>query len=82
MVNAELRRRARNCVTDIGTYIMIECALMLGMVLSVHCGYMNSLYVFCPAMAVVAVLIWNRHREFYKIHAFFRWRREQEMEWG
>lgn len=82
MVNEEMRKRAGNCVLDIGFCLLIEVALLLGLFFSVRGGHMNSLYVLCPAMAVVAVTIWRRNRELDKIHAFFRWRKEQEEEWG
>ena len=82
MVNEEMRGRLMGCNAARWCCIIASAIFAFMVFYSLYIGQPSALWFFVPALTIMLFLYRRNEKERKTIINFFKWRKEQEEEWG
>ena len=82
MVNAEMNDRLSACNLARWAGIIMSVIFAFMVFYSLRVGQPSALWIFIPVLCIILFLYHKNEKEREVIINFFKWRKEQEEEWG
>lgn len=82
MVNAEMNDRLSACNIARWAGIIMSVIFAFMVFYSLRVGQPSALWIFIPVLSIILFLYHKNEKEREVIINFFKWRKEQEEEWG